>query len=212
MSSDAIANLLVENLSRDLVLTAEELLEAGAIRAFALAKGMDDGHLPSVVGTLRHFQMNQGFHAALLGNLANPTPIRGNSLIVGRSGLFQIGRFNINQGPWHNARRSKQRRVMAEANKAIEPLVMGDMFSEEAALPPATASVFFVGIFSPSVKQGERPISIEVAVPDKEMKGWLFHEPVEVFVRRYVKQPVQVDNALPTLKVKKGVGPTPHES
>lgn len=108
-----------------------------------------------------------------------------------------------------NARRSKQRLIMAEANKAIEPLVIRDIFSSEPIVPPATASVFFVGIFSPIVKQAERPLSIEIAVPDKDMKGWLFHEPIDLFVRRYVKQAAQEDKALPTLKVKKGVGPTP---
>lgn len=209
MSSETIANLIVETLSRDLLLTAEELLEAGARRAYQQAKDASDGHLAHVVGMARHFCMNETFHAALDGNGGNPTPIRGNRLVVGRVGMIQLGRFNIHQGPWYNARRSKQRLVMAEANKAIESLVIQDLYDSKPVIAPATMTVFFVAVFSSDVKHGEKPISIEIAVPDKNMRGWLFREPISLFVRRYAKEAVQEDKVLPKLKTKKEKEATP---
>jgi hypothetical protein len=208
MSSETIANLIVETLPRDLILTVDELLEAGAVRAYQKAKDASDGHLSHVVGTLRHFCMNEAFHAALDGNGGAPTPVRGNRLVVGRVGVIQLGRFNIHPGPWYNARRSKSRLVMAEANRAIEPWVIQDFFDPQSVVAPATMTVFFVAVFSSFVKDGERPMSIEIAVPDKDMRGWLFREPIDLFVQRYTKKVVQEDKALPKLKVNKGVGPT----
>ena len=49
---DSIHELLVKNIPRQLLLGREAKL-VGAQRAYAAARGMDDGHLPSVVGQLR---------------------------------------------------------------------------------------------------------------------------------------------------------------
>ncbi len=209
MSSETIANLIVESLSRDFILTVDELLEAGAVRAYQKAKDASDGHLPHVVGTLRHFFMNEAFHAALDGNGGAPTQVRGNRLVVGRIGAIQLARFNTHRGPWNNARRSKQRLVLAEANKAIEPLVTEDLLDPQPYVEPATFTVFFAAVFSPNVRDGERPISTEIAVPDKDMTGWLFREPIELFLRRYSKKSVQEDKARPKLKIIKENEATP---
>ncbi|HEX7816577.1 hypothetical protein [Dyella sp.] len=207
MDKPTIQQLLLAHLSRDLVLNVEELLETGAQRAFGKAKGMNDGHLPSVVGQLRHFHMNEGFAAALEGSGAFPTPIKGNSLVTGRAGIFQLGRFNLRQGPWYNARRSAKRRVMAQANAAIEPLVQGGLFDSQK--PITTGSVFFVCIFSASLEHGEKPMSIEIAVPNQHMTDWLFHEPVSLFVQRYNDVAVQDDRAVPMLKTQQKTGSNP---
>ncbi|NII56109.1 alpha/beta hydrolase [Luteibacter sp. SG786] len=209
MSSETIATLIADTLPRELILTIDELLEAGAARAYQKAIDASDGHLPHVVGTMRHFCMNEGFYAALEGNGGAPTQVRGNRLVVGRVGMIQLARFNTHQGPWNNARRSKQRLVLAQANKAIEPLVIQDLLDPQPYVEPATITVFFAAVFSPHVRDGERPISIEIAVPDKEMRGWLFREPVELFVRRYTKKTVQEDKARPTLKINKENEATP---
>ena len=64
---ETIYDLLVRNIPRELVMALEEAKLVGAQRAYVAARGMDDGHLPSVVGQLRHFHMNELFHRALQG-------------------------------------------------------------------------------------------------------------------------------------------------
>jgi hypothetical protein len=44
-------------------------------------------------------------------------------------------------------------------------------------------------------------LSVQIAVPDREMRGWLFREPVSAFVQRYEQKPgAQDDLAKPKLK------------
>ncbi|TCV79000.1 alpha/beta hydrolase [Sulfurirhabdus autotrophica] len=201
---DSISDLLMRNIPRGLVMGIEEALGAGAQRAHAAAKGMDEGHLPHVVGQLRHFHMNESFHRALSMGDTSPTAIRGNGLVSGRAGVFTLARFNIPEGFWINGRRSHTRRQMSFANKAIEPLVQPELF--ESYVPPSEVVAFFVACFSGSMHiQPEAPVSIQVAVPDREMRGWLFREPLEVFVQRYEQSPTtQGDLAIP--KLKKNIG------
>ena len=116
-SKDSIPDLLLRNIPRGLVMGIEEALAAGAQRAYATAKGMDDGHLPHVVGQMRHFHMNESFQRALSIGDASPTVIRGNGIVTGRTGVFTLARFNIPEGFWINGRRSHTRRQMSVANK-----------------------------------------------------------------------------------------------
>jgi hypothetical protein len=200
LSADSISELLVRNIPRELVLAVDEALVVGAQRAHAASQGMDEGHLPHVVGHLRHFHMNETFHRALEMGAASPTAIRGNSIVSGRTGVFTLGRFNIPEGFWINGRRSHTRRQMSLANRAIEPLVQPELF--EQYVEPSDAVAFFVACFSGSLHiQPEAPLSIQIAVPDREMRGWLFREPVGAFVQRYEqKSAVQDDLAKPKLK------------
>lgn len=197
---DSIPALLQRNLSRELVMAVEEALLVGAQRAHAASKGMDDGHLPHVVGQMRHFHMNEAFHRALESGAASPTSIRGNTIVQGQAGVVTVARFNIPEGFWINGRRSKTRRSMSYANKAVEPLVQPNLF--EPYQEPAEMVAFFVACFSGSLSiQPESPVSIQLAVPDREMRGWLFREPVGAFLRRYEQKPVQQDDlARPKLK------------
>lgn len=201
---ETIPGLLIKNLTRELVLGVEEALHVGAQRAYASSHGMDEGHLPHVVGQLRHFHMNEAFQRALTTAGASPSQIQGNGIVTGRNGVFTLARFNIPEGFWINGRRSQTRRQMSFANKAIEPLVQPDMFGDYQ--PPADAVAFFVACFSRSLSiQPESPVSIQIAVPDREMRGWLFREPVSTFVKRFDQLPIgQQDLARPTLK--KNVG------
>lgn len=118
----------LRSIPRELVLGVEDALNAGAARAHTAAKGMDEGHLPHVVGQLRHFNMNEAFYRALAVAEATPTAIQGNGLVTGRTGVFTLARFNIPEGFWINGRRSQTRRQTAFANKAIEPLVQPELF------------------------------------------------------------------------------------
>ncbi len=197
---DSIPDLLQRNVPRTLVMAVEEALGVGAQRAHAASKGMHEGHLPHVVGQLRHFYMNEAFHRALAMGEASPTAIRGNSIVSGRSGVFTLARFNIPDGFWINGRRSHTRRQMSFANKAIEPLVQPELFEQYTA--PSDAVAFFVACFSGSLHiQPESPVSVQIAVPNRDMRGWLFKEPLNEFLQRYEQQPsVQDDLAKPKLK------------
>jgi len=201
---DTIPDLLVRNVPREILMGIEEALVAGAQRAYASARGMAEGHLPHVVGQLRHFHMNESFHRALATGVAAPSPIRGNGIVTGRTGVFTLARFNIPYGFWINGRRSHARRQMSMANRAIEPLVQPELF--EQYVPPSDAVAFFVACFSGSLKyQPEAPLSIQIAVPDRHMRGWLFREPLNAFLQRYeTGRAGQDDLAVP--KLKKNIG------
>jgi hypothetical protein len=90
---------------------------------------------------------------------------------------------------------------MSYANKAIEPLVQPELFDEYTS--PSDAVAFFVACFSGSLHiQPDSPVSIQIAVPDREMRGWLFKEALNAFLQRYEQKPVlQDDLAKPKLKI-----------
>lgn len=204
-TKDTIPDLLLRNIPRDVVMGIEEALVVGAQRAFSAARGMDDGHLPSVVGQLRHFHMNESFQRALTVGGATPSPLRGNQIVTGRAGVFTLARFNIKEGIWINGRRSETRRQMSMANAAIEPLVQPELFVDYT--PPSKAVVFFVACFAGSLQiQPESPVSIQLAVPDRQMQGWLFREPLDVFIKRYDEKPMTMQDDLATPKLKKNIG------
>ena len=195
-SSDTIPGLLVENVTRELVLAVEDGLIVGARRAFVSSKDMAQGHRPSVVGQLRHFHMNETFHQSLESVGVISSPIKGNALVTGTSGMFKLARFNIKEGLWVNARRSQTRKHMSMANRAIEPLVQPGFFDDYRR--PDEAVAFFVGIFSGA--PAESPSSIDIAVPNRDMTGWLFREPLSAFLERYEAVVKQQDLAQPKLK------------
>lgn len=203
-TKETIPDLLVRDVPREIVMGVEEALVVGAQRAYVAARGMDDGHLPHVVGQLRHFHMNEAFQRALSAAGASPSPIKGNGIVTGRAGVFTLARFNTPEGSWINGRRSHTRRQMSMANMAIEPLVQPELFGDYQ--PPSEAVAFFVACFSGSLHvQPESPVSIQIAVPDRHMRSWLFKEPLDAFVRRYDQKPVvQRDLAVP--KLKKNIG------
>lgn len=105
-TQETIHDLLVKNVPREVVMGVEDALTVGAQRAYMAARGMDEGHLPHAVGQLRHFHMNEAFQRALATNGAEPSPIRGNGIVTGRTGVFTLARFNIPEGFWINGRRS----------------------------------------------------------------------------------------------------------
>jgi len=194
-----IEDLIVEALPRDLLLAVEDALDVGAKRAFLGSAGMNAGHRASALGHLRHFHMNETFADALAAAGANPSKVRGNQLVIGRMGMFNIGRLNITKGPWYHARRSKKRLDLCRINRDIEQLIQPSVF--EPAGPVTSATLLFVAVFSGSLThQPEHPISIDVAVPDSELREWLFTEPLSAFVRRYDVATIQPDNVQPVLK------------
>lgn len=202
-SSTDVAEYLRAYLPRALVQAVGQGLAAGATRGYAAAKHMQEGHRANVLGTMRHFHMNEAFSDTLELMQVKATPLQGNKVVVGESGPVRLGRFNLSQGIWNNARRSKSRRVMAMANAAVEANVYGDLFGE----PPEvkTMSVFFVAVFNGSRHVSpEAAISIEIAVPAQDMKSWLFREDLAHFVDGYTvidDNKEQLDLAVPRLRI-----------
>jgi len=195
--SESIAELLVRNIPRDLVLAVEDAFQAGAQRAYAASRDSDAGHRRNVLGQLRHFYMNELFHSALEVAGASPSQLRGNEVVAGAVGAVRLGRFNVPQGIWNTASRASSRRIMALANKAVEALVQADFFVPRIVNINCTA--FFAAVFDHV--QPELPISIQIAVPDSQMKGWLFRESTTDFLARYEQASSQADKAIPKLKV-----------
>lgn len=209
-NQETIHDLLVRNIPRGLVMGLEEAMLVGAQRAYAAARGMDDGHLPSVVGQLRHFHMNESFHRALTVEDASPSPLRSNQIVTGRAGILTLARFNTKDGVWNSGRRSATRKQMSLANAAIEPLVQFELFSNY--VEPTQAVVFIVACFAGSLRsQPDIPVSIEIAVPDRRMQNWLFREPIEAFVKRYDQQPTAGQDDLAVPKLKKNIGKQQHK-
>jgi hypothetical protein len=197
-----ISTLLVQHIPRDLIMGVEDALLTGAHRGTNAGAGMNPGHRSHAVGQMRHFHMNETFRDALEAAGTNPSQIKGNRVVTAKAGIFALGRFNISNGVWNNGRRSRTRREMAMANLSIEPLVIPDLF--ETYRPATKATVFFVGVFDRSVQDTAAvPMSIDVAVPDHELKGWLFRMPTTEFLSLYESQTstdAQPDLAVPTLK------------
>lgn len=201
LNEETIPSLLVKNIPRELVMGLEEAVIVGSQRAYAAARGMNDGHLPSVVGYLRHFHINETFHRALAIADASPSPLCGNRIITGRSGIVTLARFNVKSEDWSRGRRSKTRKQLSRVNSAIEPLVQSDLFS--GYVKPPQVVVFIVACFAESLHgQPETPLVTEIAVPDRYMQGWLFRESIHSFIRRYEPQLIagQDDLAVPKLK------------
>ncbi|MEZ5740835.1 MAG: hypothetical protein R3E68_16165 [Burkholderiaceae bacterium] len=66
---------------------------------------------------------------------------------------------------------------------------------------------FIVACFAGSLhSQPDTPVSIEIAVPDRHMQGWLFREPVDAFVKPYDQQPTAGQDDLAVPKLKKSIG------
>ncbi|WP_408600507.1 hypothetical protein [Pseudomonas sp. PLMAX] len=194
----SIPELLIQNVPRNLIMGAEDALEVGALRAYLATKDMDKNHRKNALGQMRAFHMNESFEEALRAADAVHIPLKGNGVVVGQAGIFKFGRVNMSSTLWNNIRRGAIRRQLAEANQAMTQLVQPSLFAPE---PITTGTFFFVACFSGSLtSHPEVPVEIHIAVPDAEMKGWLFRESLSKFLTRYDEAPQQVDLAKPKLK------------
>lgn len=197
---ESIESLLTSNLPRELVLAVQASFDAGAQLAHEVSKNARDGHKPHVAGMMRHFQIGEAFYDALDATGGQPTPLRGNALVVGKAGLFNVARMSMKVGPWYNARRSVQRRALAEINRTMSYLVQPDLFGDSSDAP-TVGTVFFVAIFAKNLSESpDRPIDVQVAVPDPEMRNWLYTKSVAEFLQCYSKPVEQIDKATPALK------------
>lgn len=201
LTPEAIAALLIANVSRDLVMGVEDAFAAGALQAFGLTKEVSKKQRKTALGYMRHIQMNERFSDLLEASDAELISSQGNRVIVGVAGMFKFARLNMNTTNWNRPTRSTIRRELAEANEAMSQLVQPSLFGPQ----DVTSGVFFfVARFSGSLHHHpEKPLQIYIAVPNPKMDGWLFREPLSQFLDRYEAAPKQADNA--TVKLKAGL-------
>jgi hypothetical protein len=207
---EAIEAILLKALSRDLVMGIEDALKSAAERGALVGGALQTGHRANAVGQMRHFHMQEAFAGALEAGGAKPTAVRGNNLIFGQAGMLTIGRLNVASHSWNNARRSKSRKRAVLINKAIEHLVHPDLFMS-ADEPIRSGLAFFVAVFDrPLDDTGAQALRIEIAVPDTELRLWLYRKPITKFLALYEPAAVtQIDGAIPKLKEgvrKRGTG------
>ena len=113
--------------------------------------------------------------------------------------MFNIGRLEHHEGTVVSRPPQHEAVYLCSINREIEQLVQPSVF--EPPGPATSATLLFVAVFSGSLTDHpDRPISIEVAVPDSELREWLFSEPLSTFVRRYNAATSQPDNVVPVLK------------
>lgn len=93
-STATIESLLVANLTREVVMGVEDALEAGARRAFSAASGMDEGHLPHVVGQLR-LSHERGLSSRPSGQSGFAFGNQGQRTRHGPIGDVDTARFNV---------------------------------------------------------------------------------------------------------------------
>lgn len=198
-SDIAITNALLKYIPQSLCNAVQDGLIEASRRAYDRCKGMDEGHLKSALGQLRHFYSNELFALALASAGIKHNQVRGNDIIVGTSGPLLLSRFNTTDPRWRNAARSKRRLELADRNQWLEALIQPGLFSQ--AISQAEMAVFFVASYSTRFpRHHEPPISIDIAVMDTQLSESLFKESLHVFKARYNAAPAQPDKVVPKLK------------
>jgi hypothetical protein len=198
-----LEQLIIREVPRDLFMACEDAYHNGDGKGRSQASAFAMGHRPSAAGQVKHFYINEAFHEALQVHGAEPTPLRGTRLVVGRVGIFNIVRLNVPGHKWVNLRRSATRAALAELNDIIErKYVQGDFFAEAGEATGGT--IFILGVMDGIDSNGVAQLTqVMLALPAPDMKSWLYISAISEFINLYdVAEPiVQVDNALPKLKI-----------
>lgn len=197
-----LEQLIIEHVPCDVFMACEDAYydgdETGRIQSAAFAKG----HRPSAAGQIKHFRINEAFYEALDAQGAEPTPLKGTRLVIGRLGIFNIVRLNVPGHKWVSLRRSATRKALAELNDNIQrKYVQGDMFTDAA--DPTGGTIFILGVMDGVDENGIAQLTqVMVAMPAPDMKSWLYKSTVSDFVNLYDQTDVadQIDKAQPILK------------
>lgn len=198
----SLEELIVKNVPRDALMACEDAYRNGDEKARMQASVFAQGHRPSAAGSVKHFYLNEAFHEALLAHGADPSPLCGTRLVVGRWGIFRVARLNVPGHQWVNLRRSATRKKLAEINLSIErKYVQLDLFTESSEATAGT--IFILGVMDGIDANGVAQLTeVKLALPAPNMKSWLYMKSLTEFLNLYeqtnaVEQP---DNALPKLK------------
>lgn len=198
----ALEDLIAQHVARDAFMALEDAYFDGDKKGRLQANGFARGHKRSAAGSIKHFYNNETFHEALQTHGANPSPLRGTSLVVGRLGIFNIVRLNVPGHKWTNLRRSSTRAALAELNEHIQrKYVQGDFFAEAGAV--AEATLFVLGVMDGEDANGLAQLTqCMVALPAVDMRSWLYLKTMTEFLKVYdrASNNSQADNAVPKLK------------
>ncbi|MFJ9450269.1 alpha/beta hydrolase [Herbaspirillum sp. NPDC101397] len=197
-----LERLIIHNIPRDAFMACEDAYYGGDVKGRSHASIFERGHRPSAAGSVKHFFINESFHEALVTLGAEPTPLRGTRLVVGRLGIFNVARLNVPGHKWVNLQRSATRKKLAELNDSIgRKYVQNDFFAE--ASEPTGGTIFIVGVMDGQDENGISQLTqVMLALPAADMKSWLYMSTIADFLKLYdrVEDIVQPDNAKPKLK------------
>lgn len=200
--SNALEQLITQNIPRDVFMACEDAYHTGDEKGRVHSAGFAKGHRPSAAGHNKHFYINESFYEALLAHGAEPSPLRGTQLVIGRLGIFNIARLNVPKHKWVHLRRSATRKTLAELNRMIElKYVQDDLFAKAAA--PVGGTIFILGVMDGVDENGISKLTqVLLALPAPDMKSWLYIKPIATFLGLYEQfnNIVQQDAALPILK------------
>lgn len=197
-----LEQLIIKNVPRDALMACEDAYFGGDTKGRLHAAEFELGHRSSAAGQVKHFFTNEAFHEALQAHGAEPSPLRGTRLVVGRLGIFNIVRLNVPGHKWVSLRRSTTRKKLAELNEAIESkYVQGDLFA--VAREVSGGTLFVLGVVDGLDANGIAQLTqVMVALPAPAMKSWLYISTMAEFLKLYDQTgaAVQPDKAVPTLK------------
>ena len=201
--NEELEKLIIKHIPRDALMACEDAYYNGDLKGRLQSAAFLSGHRPSAAGQSKHFFTNESFHEALQVHGADPTPLRGTRLVVGRFGIFNVARLNVPGHKWVNLRRSATRKKLAELNYNIErKYVQGDLFAAPREL--AEGTIFIVGVMDGTDENGIAQLTqVMVALPAPNMTSWLYISTMTDFLKLYDQFDTagQLDKAVPTLKV-----------
>lgn len=203
LSLEKLEQLIVEQVPRDVFMALEDAYYSGDERGRMSASDFAQGHRPSAAGSVKHFHINEAFREALEAHNAEPTPLRGTRLVIGRVGMFHVVRLNVPGHKWVNLQRSATRKRLAEFNDSIQHhYVQRSLFDVDVPLPTG-GTIFILGVMDGQDANGVAQLTqVMVALPSPDLQRWLYKKSVAELLDVYDRPEtvVQPDNALPQLK------------
>jgi hypothetical protein len=197
-----LEKLIMSSIPRDALMAFEDAYYDGDAKGRAHAANFAIGHRPSAAGHIKHFFCNESIHEAMLAHGADPTPLRGTKVVVGRLGIFNIVRLNVPGHKWVNLKRSASRKKLAELNDNIKKkYIQYDLFIN--ANEVADGTIFVLGVMDGiDVNSLVELTQVMVALPAPDLSSWLYICTMADFLKLYdqVDAPVQQDKAVPKLK------------
>lgn len=90
LGQKALEKLIAQHVPRDVFMALEDAAVDGDKKGRSQAASFARGHKRTAAGHLKHLHSNETFYEALRAHDANPSPLRGTSLVVGRLGIFNV--------------------------------------------------------------------------------------------------------------------------
>lgn len=204
LGTPELEQLIKENIPRDALMALDDAYKAGDKKCITHApKLFEQDHRPSGAGQIRHLFVNESFREALAVHGADPTPLSGTRLVVGKLGIFNIARLNVPSHKWVRLKSSKTRKQLAQLNTAIErTYIQGDLF--EAEKPVSAGTIFILGVMDGWNTDAKITAltQVMIALPAPDMESWLYIKPLTEFLKLYdlpeTNKPQ--DGAVPKLK------------